>query len=287
LKFQIKETSPARISAALGEEMKIIGITLLLIVSVACGQRTSNVLTNAPSNNSVSASATPVAANGLQTVTIDSPDGVKLVGSLLDSGKPNSPALLLLHQWQSDRHSYDEFAKRMQAKGFTVLSIDGRGFGESTKKADGTTVSAGRSDADVKAMLGDVGAAIDFLKKQKNVDGARIGIVGASYGSSLAIIYAADHPDIKAVALLSPGLNYFGNMPVAPAAEKYIENDLLLFAAEDDKESADAVRKLTSDKSDSRRSQKIYPSGGHGTALFKVGAGDELEKFFTESLRKK
>ena len=287
MKFQIKETSPARISAALGEEMKIIGITLLLIVSVACGQRTSNVLTNAPSNNSVSASATPVAANGLQTVTIDSPDGVKLVGSLLDSGKPNSPALLLLHQWQSDRHSYDEFAKRMQAKGFTVLSIDGRGFGESTKKADGTTVSAGRSDADVKAMLGDVGAAIDFLKKQKNVDGARIGIVGASYGSSLAIIYAADHPDIKAVALLSPGLNYFGNMPVAPAVEKDVENDLLLFAAEDDKESADAVRKLTSEKSDSRRSQKIYPSGGHGTALFKVGAGDELEKFFTESLRKK
>jgi len=267
--------------------MKIIGITLLLIVSVACGQRTSNVLTNAASNNSVSASATPVAANGLQTVTIDSPDGVKLVGSLLDSGKPNSPALLLLHQWQSDRHSYDEFAKRMQAKGFTVLSIDGRGFGESTKKADGTTVSAGRSDADVKAMLGDVGAAIDFLKKQKNVDGARIGIVGASYGSSLAIIYAADHPDIKAVALLSPGLNYFGNMPVAPAVEKDVENDLLLFAAEDDKESADAVRKLTSEKSDSRRSQKIYPSGGHGTALFKVGAGDELEKFFTESLRKK
>jgi pimeloyl-ACP methyl ester carboxylesterase len=159
------------------------------------------------------------------------------------------PSLLLLHQWQSDRHSYDEFAKRMQANGFTVLSIDGRGFGESTKKADGTNVTAGRSDADVKAMLGDVGAAIDFLKKQKNVDASKIGIVGASYGSSLAIIYAADHPDVKAVALLSPGLNYFGNMPIGPAVEKYNENDLLLIAADDDKESADAVRKLTSEKS--------------------------------------
>jgi len=220
-------------------------------------------------------------------VTIDSPDGVKLVGSLLDSGKPDSPPLLLLHQWQSDRHSYDEFAKRMQTTGFTVLSIDGRGFGESTRKSDGTSVTAGRSDADVKAMLGDVGAAIDFLKKQKNVDASKIGIVGASYGSSLAIIYAADHPDVKAVVLLSPGLNYFGNMPIGPAVEKYVENDLLLFAAEDDKESADAVRKLTSEKSDSRRGEKIYPSGGHGTALFKVGAGDELERFFTEALRKK
>jgi len=262
-------------------------ILLLSLAMSACAGKVSNVSNagNAVPANSASSATAPTDA--VQTVTIDSPDGVKLVGSLLDSGKPNSSALLLLHQWQSDRHSYDEFAKRMQAKGFTVLSIDGRGFGESTKKADGTTVSAGRSDADVKAMLGDVGAAIDFLKKQKNVDGARIGIVGASYGSSLAIIYAADHPDIKAVALLSPGLNYFGNMPVAPAVEKDVENDLLLFAAEDDKESADAVRKLTSEKSDSRRSQKIYPSGGHGTALFKVGAGDELEKFFTESLRKK
>jgi dienelactone hydrolase len=229
------------------------------------------------------ASATPMLSSDTQTVTIDSPDGVKLVGSFYDSGKSNSPALLLLHQWQSDRHSYDEFAKRMQAKGFTVLAIDGRGFGESTKKADGSSINAGRSDEDVKGMLGDVDAGIQFLKNQKNVGATKIGIVGASYGSSLAIIYAADHPDIKAVALLSPGLNYFGNMPTEPATEKYGEKPLLLFAAEDDKESADAVRKLQS--KGIRHSDKIYPSGGHGTALFKVGAGDELENFFTESFR--
>ena len=232
------------------------------------------------------ASPAPTQSGGVQTVTIDSPDGVKLIGSLFESNKPNSPALLLLHQWQSDRHSYDEFAKRMQLKGFAVLSIDGRGFGESTKKADGTSIAAGRSDEDVKGMLGDVDAAIQFLKKQKNVDTTRIGIVGASYGSSLAIIYAADHQDTRAVALLSPGLNYFGNMPTEPAVEKYIENHVLLLAAEDDKESADAVRKLNPKDSDLPHSEKIYPSGGHGTALFKVGAADELEKFFTESFQK-
>jgi dienelactone hydrolase len=220
-------------------------------------------------------------------VTIDSPDGVKLVGTLFESAKQNSPALLLLHQWQSDRHSYDEFAKRMQAKGFTVLAIDGRGFGESTKKADESLVTAGRSIADVQAMLGDVGAAIEFLKK-KNVDATKIGIVGASYGSSLAIIYAADHSDIRAAALLSPGLNYFGNMPTEPAIKKYGDRPLLMIAAEDDKESADAVRELKKAGANDKYQAQIFPNGGHGTGIFQanVGLEDALEKFFAVSLQR-
>jgi dienelactone hydrolase len=221
-------------------------------------------------------------------VTIDSPDGVKLVATLFESAKQNSPALLLLHQWQSDRHSYDEFAKRMQAKGFTVLAIDGRGFGESAKKADGSSVTAGRSIADVQAMLGDVGAAIEFLKKQKNIDATKIGIVGASYGSSLAVIYAADHTDIRAAALLSPGLNYFGNMPTEPAIKKYGDRPLLMIAAEDDKESADAVRELKKAAANEEYQTQIFPNGGHGTGIFraKVGLEDSLEKFFAVSLQK-
>src|SRR5205085_3046220 len=112
-----------------------------------------------------------------------------------------------------------------------VLAIDGRGFGESTAKTDGKTVTAGRTDTDVKTMLGDVGAAFDFLAKQKNVNPNRIGVVGASYGSSLALIYAADNPKVAAVALLSPGLNYFGNMQTEPAIKKYGDRPLELIAA--------------------------------------------------------
>jgi pimeloyl-ACP methyl ester carboxylesterase len=225
-------------------------------------------------------------------VTIESPDGLKIVGTFLDTGKPNSPALLLLHQWQSDRHSYDDFAKREQSKGFNVLTIDGRGFGESTKKADGTTVTAERSDEAVKAMLGDVGATVDFLKKQKNVDPKRIGIVGASYGSSLAIIYAADHPDIPAVALLSPGLNYFGNMQTQPAVEKYGDRDLFIVASQGDTESAAAAESFEK-IGNTRYGFFILPVGSsHGTEMFKYRdktdgppkVEDGLEFFLTTRL---
>jgi hypothetical protein len=63
----------------------------------------------------------------------------------------------------------------------------------------------------------------------------------------------------------------------------------LLVAAEDDKESAASVRNLVPTGSNPKYIQKIYPAGGHGTALFKakVGLDDELEKFFAEALGKR
>ena len=247
-------------------------VCLFALALSSCSSTTPSVTSNSTVANQT-ASAKPSSSSqptvNAQTVTIDSPDGVKIVGSFFEVSKSNSPALLLLHQWQSDRHSYDEFATRMNAKGFNVLAIDGRGFGDSTKKPDGNTVMAERSNEAVKAMLGDVGAAFDFLAKQKNVDPDHIGIIGASYGSSLALIYAADNPKVAAVALLSPGLDYFGNMQTEPAIRKYGDRPLFMVAAEDDKESADAVQKLSGAGNNIRYGAKIFPSGGHGAALFK------------------
>jgi dipeptidyl aminopeptidase/acylaminoacyl peptidase len=163
--------------------MRAAFLIFILSALAGCGGNTASSISNSSRVNQTtannSANSATIAATS-KTVTVDSPDGVTIVGSLFESAKPNSPAVLLLHQWQSDRHSYDDFAKRLQAKGFTVLSIDGRGFGDSTKKADGTVVTAGRSETDVKAMLGDVSAAFEFLLKQKYVDTSRLGIVGAS-----------------------------------------------------------------------------------------------------------
>jgi dienelactone hydrolase len=264
-------------------------LILLFITLVGCGGP-SNTANTAVNNAANSASPAPVSGTTSQTVNITSPDGVILVGTFLEAAKPNSPALLLLHQWQSDRHSYDDFAKRIQAQGFNVLAIDGRGFGESVKTSDGKTVGPSRTDEAVKAMLGDVGAAFDFLAKQKNVDPNRIGIIGASYGSSLALIYAADNPKVASVALLSPGLNYFGNMQTEPAIKKYGDRPMLLIAASDDKESADAVEKLMGAGNNVRYGGKVFPVGGHGTALFKYKdtlngppvLADTLEGFFSD-----
>ena len=261
-------------------------LIIFVLDSIGCGQPTANSGSTAakPTAENVN-SVDPVTTAGPQ-ITFESADRTVIVGTFLESAKPNSPAVLLLHQFGSDRHSYDDFAKHLQAEGFGVLAIDGRGFGESTKTSDGKTVAVSRSDDAVKGMNADVAAAFEFLSKRKNVDQARIGIVGASYGSSLALIYGAENQKVKAAALLSPGLNYFGNMPTEPAVKKFGGRALLLVAAEDDSESADSVRKLKSDGGSDKYEVKIYPKGGHGTSLFKakVGLEELLEQFLTKSL---
>lgn len=268
-------------------------LIILLVAAVMAGCTGKTVLdpriatpSPTPAANQNIAKTPPQDDTTPKTVSIESAGGVRIAGTMYPAANQSSPAVLMLHQWMSDRHSYDDLAKRMQAKGFAVLTIDGRGFGESTKAADGSTITANKSDEMVAGMKADVNAAFEFLSKQANVSPTRIGIVGASYGSSLALICAADNEKVKAVALLSPGVNYFGNMPTEPAVRKYGNRSLLLVAAEDDKESASSVNKLKTAGASERHEVKIYKKGGHGTGLFGAGVGleDLLEEFFTRNL---
>ena len=229
---------------------------------------------NAPTENSEKAAA--------QTINFDAPDGVRIVGTFYAANKENSPAVLMLHQFGGSRADYKDLARQFQANGINVLAIDGRGFGESTKKADGSRVSVSQSDEAVAGMKSDV-AAVKFLGGQETVDKTRIGIVGASYGSSLAIIHAGENPEIKSVALLSPGTNYFGNLPTMPAIEKYGARPVLIVAAEDEADSASASRRLDELAAGDKHQLQIYPKGGHGTEIFAAGVG--LEKLLLDFFR--
>ena len=270
---------------------KIIFCASLILVAFGCQNQivsnsTNQTSSNVSANNSNITNQTNAEIPAPQNIKFTSADNVEIVGTFYESSKANSPAVLLLHQFGSNRQSFDDFAKQLQKKNFGVLAIDGRGFGESVKTTDGKTVEAQRTAEGVKEMEADVSNAFDFLAKQQNVDAAKMGIVGASYGSSLALIYAAQNRQVKAVALLSPGINYFDNLPTEPAVKNYGNRPLLLVAAEDNKESADAVRQLKSVVANDKYEVKIYPQGGHGTAMFdaNVGLQDLLEQFLMKNL---
>lgn len=276
-----------------GLQAKLTFIGFLFLMALAC-QSVSNspdkTNSNVPANSAKGANQSNVIAKipEPQTVKFVSADNVEIIGTFYESASADSPAVLLLHQWGSDRKSYDEFARRLQTKGYGVLAIDGRGFGESVKTTDGKTVGTDRGDETVKQMKADVAGAFDLLAKQKNVDAARIGLIGASYGSSLAMIYGAENKQVKAVALLSPGLNYFGNLPIEASVKNYGNRPLLLVAAGDDQDSAEASEKLFASAKGANNNWKlqVYQKGGHGTGIFaaKVGLEDLLEQFLTKSL---
>ena len=75
------------------------------------------------------------AADNFSKVSFDTVDGVTLQGTFYPSPKgKNEPTVLLLHRIGSDSHKdgWDALASKLQDKGYSVLSFDFRGHGNST-----------------------------------------------------------------------------------------------------------------------------------------------------------
>ena len=64
----------------------------------------------------------------VRTVDLKSGDGTLLKGSYYSAAKPG-PGVLLLHQVNRDRRSWDAVARQTAAAGISVLTLDTRGHG--------------------------------------------------------------------------------------------------------------------------------------------------------------
>jgi dienelactone hydrolase len=258
---------------------------LALLLASACGERRSDPAPGASAGAVVPAvrsmQGAAVRASGAEEqVTFTTSDGIVIAGTLYPAAA-GSPAVLCLHQWRSERSEFESFARSLQSAGITALTIDMRGYGGSTRSAAGSAVEPGRITG------ADIEAAVAFLKKHKSVDAARIGLVGASYGSSNAIIYAAEHAEIRVVALLSPGLNYHKVLPTEPAVKRYGNRPLLAIAGSEDMRSVEAVNRFR-EIAGSGITTKLYENGGHGVDLFRAhpASADLVREFLQKNLRR-
>jgi len=129
--------------------------------------------------------------------------GVSLAGTLtLPKGAGPFPAALLIAG--SGPHDRDEalanhrpflvLADHLTRKGFAVLRYDKRGIGKSTGSADKATTLDLAADAQ---------AAIAYLKTQKEIDPAKIALIGHSEGAMIAPLLASQSKDVAWVVLLA------------------------------------------------------------------------------------
>ncbi len=129
--------------------------------------------------------------------------GVTLAGTLtLPAGEGPFPAALLITG--SGAQDRDEslmghkpflvIADYLTRRGIAVLRVDDRGIG-------GTTGKLGESTTD--DLAGDVLTGVAYLKDHKEVDPARIGLIGHSEGGIIAPITAARSEDVSFAVLLA------------------------------------------------------------------------------------
>lgn len=139
-----------------------------------------------------------------KTVQFQAEDNFTIVGTLWGDENSSKNPIVLIHQLGRDRHSFDSFARRLFVKGFTVLSIDVRGHGESVKKGDEIIYYTDFVDEDFRKISDDILKAKEFLKAEK------ILVVGASIGANSALNYSVLDHSSAGIVLLSPGLDYKG-----------------------------------------------------------------------------
>jgi pimeloyl-ACP methyl ester carboxylesterase len=144
---------------------------------------------------------------------------------LRDSGRPDAPAVILLHGFGSSLHTWEDWAESLQDS-FRVIRIDLPGFGLTGPDPTGD-YSDGRSIEVLTALMD----ALDL---------PRASLVGSSMGGRIAWRFAAARPQRVAKLVLmapdgfaSPGRDY-GTTPDVPLLARllpYVLPEMLLRAS--------------------------------------------------------
>jgi pimeloyl-ACP methyl ester carboxylesterase len=129
-----------------------------------------------------------------------------------EAGPANGPAVVLLHGWPYDIHSFVEVAPLLASAGYRVLIPHLRGYG-TTRFLSNAAVRNGQPSA----LAVDLKEFLDALKIEKPI------LAGFDWGARTANIFAALWPErSKAMVSVSGyliGNQEAGRMPLPPQAE--------------------------------------------------------------------
>jgi alpha-beta hydrolase superfamily lysophospholipase len=162
-----------------------------------------------PAAAPVSYDAPPGAPYRAEEMTLHTPAGIKLAGTLtmpVHAAGTRLPAVVLITgSGTQDRDEaspmlnpsyrpFREIADTLSRRGIAVLRLDDRGAGGSDR-GSATATSADFAD--------DVRAALAWLRARADVDSARLGLVGHSEGGMIAPMIAATDPALHALVLIA------------------------------------------------------------------------------------
>ncbi len=195
--------------------------------------------------------------------SISMPDGTKLAATYYSGGKPG-PGVLLLHQCNKDRSSWNTLAEKLARAGFHVLTMDYRGYGESGGKRHLDLPDNDRVRLTTEVWPGDVDAAFAYLRAQPGVREV-YGAGGASCGVNQSIQLSRRHPEVKSLVLLSGNTDRAGRQHLTSKSSP----PLMIAAADDDDGIVEVMAWIDASSGNPTNRFVEYKTGGHGTELFK------------------
>ncbi len=199
----------------------------------------------------------------VQPVSLTTEDKLKLAGTLYLSSQANT-AVVLAHQFTAgaDQRTWQPFARLIAEKGFTALTFDFRGRGQ--------------SEGPLKEILlpNDIHAAIDLVASRGY---KRVVCIGASLGGTTCLRAAVDR-NLAGLVIISSPMSAYG-MGVGPADLAQLKMPKLFICAQDDTSSGyrwlDSINSMYQLAADPKAIH-VFPGTAHGTLLFDTPSGNEF-----------
>jgi alpha-beta hydrolase superfamily lysophospholipase len=198
--------------------------------------------------------APPAFAAG-RPITLSSSGGVTIAGEYFEAATRPAPSVLLVHMLSRNKGDWGSLPDRIRDAGINALTIDLRGHGQSTGSAQ-----------DLPEMVQDVRAAAQWLLTRPNARGDSIAIVGASLGASLALLAAVAVPQVRALGLMSPSLDYRGLRTDVGLVKRLGARSIWLAASAEDPLALRTQRDIAAEPSGPRE-QHVSSAVAHGTVL--------------------
>ena len=223
-------------------------LAFLALLLAACaeeeeGPAAPTVAPEATAPPAATATIAPVAEG--EAVSFNTEDGVTIRGYLFGTGET---AVVLSHMRPNDQRAWFDFARELADQGFTALTFDFRGYGETG------------GDKELSLIDRDLTAAVRYLEQQGF---ARIYLVGASMGGTASLIVAA-REDVAGVVIVSAPARFEGLEADAVVAD--IKEPKLFIASIDDRDAYTSLQAFNRAAGEPK-GDLTFEGDAHGTEL--------------------
>jgi len=202
------------------------------------------------------------------------------------SAAERAPVVILIPDTRCDRSVFRKLPSQLQKAGFAVVATDLRYktlIAGARSREEGIRVL--QSQDLYAPVTYDLKSVIEYMAQRKEIDPARIALLGTSYGSRVAIHAGVEY---KAAALVLVSLSGDEALPgkaVRQLLEEYDSKPVLLMTTEKDWGNnfrAAQDNKIYAGWGKGKRDLKIWPGSAHGADIVE---GKEASAFVIEWLK--
>ncbi len=191
-----------------------------------------------------------------------------------DGGGGKRAGILIAHAWRGHSDFVRGVARDLAARGYVAFALDMYGEGVYAKDNQEAGRLAGRFKNDRSLMRERARAGLEVLKRQPDVDPARIVAIGFCFGGTVVLELARDGADLAGVVTFHGGLET--PMPAEKGAVKPAL--LILHGGDDPHVPPNEVLAFWQEMKDAGASYELVILSGAVHAFTDPGAGDDPSK---------